>query len=59
MRATRKGLSDDAKVYLLASMRNCKTLDMRFRALLTEGGAERLELVRATAPCPHVEPYGI
>ena len=30
----------------LASIRNCKTLDLRFRALLTEGGAEGLELVR-------------
>jgi hypothetical protein len=36
-----------------------KPTELRFRALLTEGGAERLELVRATAPCPHVEPYGI
>jgi hypothetical protein len=27
----------------LASMRDRKTLDRRFRALLTEGGAERLE----------------
>jgi hypothetical protein len=46
LRVTRKGSSDDAKVYLLASMRNCKTLDLRFRALLTEDGAERLELAR-------------
>jgi competence protein ComEA len=30
----------------LVSMRNCKTLDLRFRALLTEGGSEQLELAR-------------
>ena len=31
----------------LSSMRNCKTFDFRFRALLAEDGAERLELARA------------
>jgi hypothetical protein len=31
----------------LVVMRNCKTLDLGFRALLTEDGAERLELARA------------
>jgi competence protein ComEA len=31
----------------LASARNCKTPELRFRALLTEDGAERLELARA------------
>ena len=31
----------------LASMRNGKTPELTFRALLTESAAERLELVRA------------
>jgi hypothetical protein len=31
----------------LASMHNCINTEVRFRALLAEGGAERRELVRA------------
>ena len=31
----------------LASIRNCKTLDLRFRALLVAGGIERVDLARA------------
>jgi len=31
----------------LASMHNCINTQVRFRALMTEGGAERLELTRA------------
>ena len=30
----------------LASVRNCKALDLRFRAVLSEGGAEWLDVVR-------------
>jgi hypothetical protein len=35
------------QVAALTSMRNCKILNMRFHALLTEGGAERVELASA------------
>ena len=31
----------------LASMHNCINTEVRFRALLTEGGAERIGLARA------------
>ena len=30
----------------LTSVQDCKTAEVTFRALLTDGGAERLELVR-------------
>ena len=33
--------------HLLASVPKCKTGELRFRALVAEGGAERLELARA------------
>jgi hypothetical protein len=31
----------------LTSMRNCKTLEVRFRALLTQDETQQLEVVRA------------
>jgi hypothetical protein len=35
------------RVSILASMRNCKTSELRFSAVLREGSAERLEVTKA------------
>jgi hypothetical protein len=40
-------LSDDAKVYLLASVQKYKNRELNFRALLAQDRTQLLELIRA------------